>query len=325
MNRRKFVRLIGVTAIWPLTARAQNATLPTIGVLASTRLTDGQIAAFHDGLGETGYVEGRDVSLLFHSAEGNFDRLPGLAADLVNRQVAVIVAMASPLPARAAKAATSTIPIIFAYAGDPVEDNLVTNFNRPEGNVTGATFIGATLSSKRLELLNEIVPGLTDVAILVNPKGGLAEGQVRETEAAVRTTGQRLHVVNAGNSNEIDAAFADIARLNAKGLLVSADAALSNPFVDQIVALAARHRLPAMYANLTFGNAGGLITYGVDARSTWRQAGIYTGRILKGEKPGNLPVVQPTKFDLIVNLKTARALGLTISEAFLVRADKVIE
>jgi len=326
MLRRDFLGGVrGADAAWPVAARAQNARESTIGVLAATPPLGPSLRGFHDGLRETGFVEGRNLKIWFHSADGDFDRLPALAADLVNRQVAVIVAMASPVPARVAKAATSTIPIVFAYGGDPIADNLVSNFNRPEGNVTGATFMSATLTSKRVELLNEVVPGLTDIAILVNPKGTLANSQISETQEAIRRSGQRLHVLKASSASEIDSAFTSIGPTNAKALLVSVDPALAVTFRDQIVALAARYKVPAMYGNLQFGEAGGLIIYGADAAFAWRQAGIYAGRILNGEKPADLPVIQPTKFQLVVNLKTAKALGLTIPETFLVRADEVIE
>ena len=326
MRRRDFLGVV-TTAIgaWPASARAQDARMPTLGVLAAAPPVGPTLKGFHDGLRETGFVEGRNLRILFHSADGDFDRLPAFAADLVRQQVAVIVAMASPVPARIAKAATSTIPIVFAYGGDPIADNLVNNFNRPEGNVTGATFMSATLTSKRVELLNEIMPGLTDIAILVNPKGTLANSQISETQDAAQRRGQRLHVLMASSASEIDSAFASIGATNAKALMVSVDPALAVTFRDQIVALAARYKVPTIYGNLQFGSFGGLITYAADAAPAWRQAGIYAGRILKGEKPADLPVTQPTKFELVVNLKTAKALGLTIPESFLVRADEVIE
>jgi putative ABC transport system substrate-binding protein len=222
-----------------------------------------------------------------------------------------------------AKAATSTIPIVFAYGGDPILDNLVSNFSRPEANVTGATFIGATLSAKRLELLNEIVPGLADIALLVNPKATLAESQIRDTQAAVQRTGQRLHVLNASSADEVETAFAEIGS-NTKALLVSIDPTLGSVFRDQIIALAARYKIPTMHG-VSAVKSGGLSGYGTDGALTWRQAGIYVSRILKGEKPGDLPIIQPTKFELAVNLKAAKALGLNIPESFLLRADEVIE
>ena len=315
----------GAAAAWPLVARAQSARMPVIGLLSSTDLPDAQMSAFRIGLTETGYVEGRNMTILLHSADGDFDRLPALAADLVSRQVAVIVAMNSPVPARVAKAATSTIPIVFAYGGDPIVDNLVSNFSRPEANVTGTTFINATLSAKRLELLNEIVPGLTDIALLVNPKATLAGSQIRDTQAAMQRTGQRLHVLNASSAGEVETAFAEIGSSNAKALLVGIDPTLGAAFRDQIIVLAARYKLPTMHGSLAAVKAGGLIGYGADGALTWRQAGVYAGRILKGEKPADLPIIQPTKFELAVNLKAAKAFGLTIPESFLLRADEVIE
>ena len=324
MQRRDFLGvLVGAAATWPLVAHAQK--MPVIGLLVSTGQLDSLMRALHDGLGEAGYVEGRNLTILLRSADGHFDRLPALAADLVSRKVDVIVATSSPVPARVAKAATSTIPIVFAYGGDPLADDLVSNFNRPEANVTGATFIGASLSAKRLELLNEIMPGLTDIALLVNPKGTLAESQIGDIRAAMEKTGQRLIVLNASTPGEVDSAFAGIGTSNAKALLVGTDPTLGFTFRDQIIALAARYRVPAMYGALASARAGGLIGYGADGLATWRQAGVYAGRILRGERPTDLPVVQPTKFELIVNLKTAKALGLSISESFLLRADEVIE
>jgi putative ABC transport system substrate-binding protein len=265
------------------------------------------------------------MTILRHSADGDFDLLPALAADLVSRQVAVIVALNSPVPARMAKAATRTIPIVFAYGGDPVVDNLVSNFSRPEANVTGTTFIGAMLSAKRLELLNEIVPRLTDIALLVNPKATLAESQIRDTRAAMQKTGQHLHVFNASSAGEVEAAFAEIGSSNAKALLVGTDPTLGAVFRDQIIALAARYRIPTMHGSREAVKSGGLIGYGADNALTWRQAGVYVGRVLKGEKPGDLPIIQPTRFELAVNLKTAKALGLNIPESFLLLADEVIE
>lgn len=326
MKRRALMTLLGgAAATWSLAARAQNARMPIVGLLSSTDLPDAQMGAFRGGLDEAGYIEGRNMTILLYSADGNFDRLPALAADLVNRQVAVIVALNSPVPARVAKAATRTIPIVFAYGGDPIIDNLVSNFSRPEANVTGTTFIGATLSAKRLELLNEIVPRLTDVALLVNPKATLAESQIRDTQAAVQKTGQRLHVLNASSADEVESVFAGIGSSSTKALLVGTDPTLGAVFRDQIIALAARYKIPTMHGSRAAVKAGGLIGYGADSALSWRQAGVYVGRILKGEKPGDLPIIQPTKFELAVNLKTAQALGLTIPEAFLLRADEVIE
>ena len=326
MQRREFIGLVGGAAgTWPFAVEAQITRMPVIGVLSSTNVSDAQMSALRSGLAENGCVEGLNLTILLHSAYGDFDRLPAFAADLVSRQVAVIVAMNSPVPARVAKASTSTIPIVFAYGGDPVADNLVSNISRPEGNVTGATFISATLSAKRLELLNEIVPGLTGIALLVNPKGTLAESQIRDTQAATQKTGQRLHVFNASSADEVDSAFAEIGPSSAQALLVGTDPILGSLLLEQIITLAARYKIPAMHGTLAPVRAGGLISYGAEGTLTWRQAGVYAGRILKGEKPADLPIIQPTKFELVVNLKTAKALGLTIPESFLLRADEVIE
>ena len=324
MRRRDFIYVVsGAAIILPLSAQAQK--MPVIGMLVATSQLEPLMRAFRDGLGEAGYVEDRNLTILLRSADGQYDRLPALAADLVNRQVDVIVATSSPVPARVAKAATSTIPIVFAYGGDPKADELVNNFNRPEANVTGATFIGVSLSAKRLELLNEIAPGLTDIALLVNPKGTLAESQIGDTRAAMQKTGQRMIVLNASTPGEVDTAFVEIGKSNAKALLVGTDPTFGQAFRAQIIALAARYRIPTMYGALASARVGGLIGYGADGAPTWRQAGVYAGRILKGATPADLPVMQPTKFELVVNLKTAKALGMNISEAFLLRADEVIE
>jgi putative tryptophan/tyrosine transport system substrate-binding protein len=325
MKRRDFVTLAGAAAAWPIAGWAQSATVPVIGVLSATNQPDFLVDAFHKGLAEAGYVEGRNLAIVSRSAEDNFDRLAALAADLVGRHVAVIFATGAPVPARAAKALTDTIPIVFAYGGDPVSDNLVSNFNRPGGNVTGATFIGAALSAKRLELLGEILPRLTDVALLVNPKGTLAEIQIRDAEAATQRKGQRLHVVNASSESEIDKAFAAIVQSKVNALMVATDPIFGIALGDRIIALAERHKIPAMYPSPSSSRAGGLIGYGANVADAWRQAGVYVGRILKGEKAADLPIIQPTRFELVVNLKTAKALGLAIPESFLLRADEVIE
>jgi putative ABC transport system substrate-binding protein len=243
---------------------------------------------------------------------------------LVGRQVAVILALGSPVPARTAMAATKTIPIVFAYGGDPVSDKLVASLNRPGGNVTGATFIGTTVASKRLELLREIAPRVTDVALLVNPTNTLAEIQIKDVGVAAQILGQRLHVINAAGENEFEAAFAALRHFNAGALVVGLDPGFARS-ADQLAALAARHKIPAIYANPAYPEAGGLMSYGASILDTWRQAGVYVGRILKGSKPADLPVVQPTKFELVINLTTARALGLDVPAQLLGRADKVIE
>ena len=325
MRRRTFLGLIiAVAAAWPSAGRAQQSAMQVIGLLAATNSNFDQLASIRKGLEDGGYIEGRNLAVIHRSADGRFDRLPALAAELVNSRVAVILATGSPVPAREAKTATSAIPIVFAYGGDPVGDNLVVSFNRPGGNVTGATFMSATLSAKRLELLREINPQMTDVALLVNPKGTLAEIQIKDAEAATRILKLRLHVVNAGSTSEIEAAFATISQLKANALLVSTDPILGSSR-DQIAALSVRYRIPAITSNREYTAAGGLMSYGANLSDTWRQAGVYVAPILKGEKPADLPIMQPTKFETVFNLKTAKALGLDIPSKLLFTADEVIE
>jgi putative ABC transport system substrate-binding protein len=298
--------------------------MPVIGLLTARNLDVDEFRSIQKGLSEGGYVEGRNLAIIYRSANGQFDRLSTLAADLVGSQVSVILAIGGPVPARAAKAATSTIPVVFAYGGDPVGDNLVASFNRPGGNVTGITFIGTTLAAKKLDLLREIAPGVTDVGLLVNPKGTLAEIQIKDAGDATHILGQRLHVVNVGSESEIDAAFATISQMKVGALLVGTDP-IFGLHRDQLVALTARYKIPAIYGLRDYPAVGGLMSYGGSRADTWQQAGAYVGRILKGEKPADLPVVQPTKFELVINLKTAKALGLAVPSGLLVAADEVIE
>jgi putative ABC transport system substrate-binding protein len=324
MRRRDFIAALGgAAAAWPLAARAQQA-MATIGLLTSLDLAEWATKAVRKGLDETGYVEGRNLTIISRSAEGQFDRLPALAADLVNSQVAVILATGSPVPARTAKAATTTIPIVFAYGGDPVADGLVASFNRPGGNVTGATFSGSALVAKRMELLREIVPQ-ANVALLVNPEGTLAEAQVRDATAASQTLGLRLHVLNVSTESELDEAFAEMSRLKVGAFIVSTDPFFGFLGRDRLVTLAARYKIPSIYNARVEVGTGGLASYGANLEDTWRQAGVYIGRILKGEKPSDLPVMQPTRFEMVINLKVAKALGLDISPTLLSRADEVIE
>jgi putative ABC transport system substrate-binding protein len=324
MKRREFITLLGGVAAWPLAAQAQQPALPVVGLLTAAERDDDHLKPILQGLSEEGYVGGRNVTLIYRSADNQFNQLPALAADLVGRQVSVILAIGSPVPARTAMAATKTIPIVFAYGGDPVSDKLVASFNRPGGNVTGATFIGITVTAKRLELLREIAPRVTDVALLVNPDSTLAEIQIRDLGAAAHILGQRLHVVNAGSKGEIDAAFAAISQLKVGALFVGTDP-IFNVHRNQLAALAARYKIPAIYANRDYSVAGGLMSYGGSRADAWHQAGIYAGRILKGEKPADLPVTQPTKFELVINLKAAKALGIKVPPTLLTSADEVIE
>ena len=325
MQRREFMTLLGGAAVtWPLAARAQQQAMTVIGLLTATNLPNTQLKAIQKGLNEGGYVEGRNLAIVYRSADGQFDRLSTLAADLVDSKVSAILAIGSPVPARAAKAATSTIPVVFAYGGDPVSDNLVASFNRPGGNVTGMTFIGTSLTTKKLEFLREIAPGVTDFGLLVNPAGTLAEIQIKDVREAIQRLGQRLHVANVSSGGEIDAAFATMSQLKVGALIVGTDPIFAF-YRDQLAALTARYKIPAIYNVREYCEVGGLMSYGASIANTWYQAGVYIARILKGEKPADLPVMQPTNFELIINLKTAKALGLTVPPQLLARADEVIE
>jgi len=330
MRRREFITLVGgAAAAWPMAAQAQRATMPVIGFLASGSPpleggSDRNLAAFRTGVEEVGFVEGKDVVIDYKWARGQFDRLPTLASELVARPVNVIFAFGTPIPARVAKAATTTIPIVFAYGGDPVADGLVTSLNRPGGNVTGATFITAALAAKRLELLRELVPNVDTIGVLVNPKNQLADTQLRDVDAASRSLGQPVYIAYASSENEFGAAFAALVRQGVRALLLGTDTIFFNRR-DQLIALAASHRIPAIYTFREYVQDGGLASYGAIQTETIRQAGIYVGRILKGASPGDLPVVQPTKFELVINLKTAKSLGLDIPPTLLARADEVIE
>jgi ABC-type uncharacterized transport system substrate-binding protein len=327
MNRRAFISLLGAIAPFPLAARAQQGAMPVIGFLgsASPDLWADRLHAFRQGLSETGYVEDRNVAIQYRWAQDQFDRLPSLAADLVRRSVTVITTSGGTPPALAAKAATTTIPIVFVTGGDPVQVGLVASLARPGGNLTGVTSLNAEVGPKRLELLHEMVPTATAFATLVNPANPRnAETQTRDLHAAARTLGLELHVLQASAERDLDAAFAALAELRAGGLVIGTDAFFIARS-EQLAALALRHAMPTIFQFRGFAAAGGLMSYGGSFTDTFHKAGLYTGRILKGEKPADLPVQQATKLELILNLKTGRALGLTVPLPLLARADEVIE
>jgi putative ABC transport system substrate-binding protein len=326
IGRRDFITLLGGAATWPVAAPAQQPAIPVVGFLgtASAGPFAHLVAGFRRGLQETGFVEGRNVAIEYRWAEGQYDRVPALAADLVRRQVAVIVTVGGETSAAAAKAATPTIPIVFNVGGDPVKLGLVTSLARPGGNATGVNIFTTELVEKRLGLLHDLVPAATTLAVLSNPNFGAAVGNIRESEAAARAIGKEVVIFNASSDNEIETAFVNIVQARPGALLVLAD-----PFFNSrrglIVALTARHAIPAIYEWREYAEAGGLISYGTSLVEAYRQQGIYVGRILKGERPADLPIVQLSKFELIINLNAARALGLAIPPGVLAIADEVIE
>jgi len=323
MRRREFVGLVGGAAMLPLAAGAQQRpAMPVIGFLSAGPPVASYVAGFRKGVNELGYSEGLNLAIEFHITE-QYDRLPALAAELVRRRVAVIFATAVEA-AQAAKAATTTIPIVFTNGADPVEIGLVASLARPGGNVTGVTFLAAEMTPKRLELLRELLPQATTIAFLVNPANSQTDLIIRTMQAAARGVGQKILVLSASTASEIDAAFASLVEQMAGGLLVENDAFFATRR-DQLVALAARHRTPSVYFNPAFTAAGGLMSYTDDRVESFRQAGLYVGRILKGEKPADLPVLQPTKFEFAINLKAAKALGIEFPQSFHLRADTVIE
>ena len=326
MRRREFIALLGGAVAWPLAALAQRPVLPVIGYLSSgvPGLFRDRASVFLQGLAESGYVEGRNVAIEYRWAEGHYDRLPALAADLVHHPVNVIVTPDSIVTARAAKAATATIPIVFGIGADPVESGLVASLNRPGGNLTGAARLSSDLEPKRLELLHQLVPAASTIALLINPNNPGALPLTKELQAAARTLGLSLLVVQASTDRDLDAAFETMARLRAEGLLISPD----SYFIQQsgrLAALALGQAIPAMFQYREFAAAGGLISYAGSRTESSRLVGVYAGRILKGEKPGDLPVQRSSTVELIVNLKTARALGISVPRSVLAGADEVIE
>ena len=325
MRRREFIRLIGGAAAWPLAARAQTA-IPTIGFINadSPKGHAQELSAFLKGLNEAGYVEGHNVAIEYRWAEGQNDRLPAMAADLVRRKVAVIAATSTPA-ALAAKAATTTIPVVFETGGDPIQLGLVASLSRPGGNVTGVTQANSEIAPKRLELMHELLPTARTMALLVNPsEPSIAEPTAKDVLAAARTLGLELYVVNASSEADFDGVFAKLSQLQVGGLVI-----VAGPFFsghrERLGALTLRHAVPAIFQNRAFTTAGGLVSYGSDIRDAYRLAGIYTGRILKGDKPADLPVQQATKIELYINLKTAKALGISIPLPLSGRADELIE
>jgi putative ABC transport system substrate-binding protein len=328
MNRRKFITLLGgAAAAWPLTSRAQRPAVPVVGFLGteSLDLYAERLRAFHQGLREMGFVEGRNVAFEYRWAEGEYGRFPTLLADLVSRKVSVIAAVGGTPPALAAKAATATIPIVFVTAGDPIAAGLVSSLSRPGGNITGATSLAVELGQKQLEVLTELVPAATIIALLVNPANpSNADTLSRELQAAARIRGVGLHVLHASTESDLDTVFATLPRLRAGALVIGSDP-FFNSHPQQLVALAARHAVPTMYPFREYAMVGGLVSYGDSFTDVYRLVGAYAGRILKGEKPADLPVQQSSKVELFINLKTAKALDLTVPLTLRVRADELIE
>ena len=327
MRRREFITLVvgGTAVAWPFVARAQHSPLPVIGLIHSGSAPQNThtIAGFHDGLGETGYVAGQNVRIEYRWADGQFDRLPALAADLVGRGVAVLAAFAPPT-ALAAKSATATIPIVFFIGGDPVKLGLVASFSKPGGNITGVGGLSIDLVPKRLELLREMVPKADSIAFLVNSSNPTAETQIQSMQEATRALGLRLDIYRATSEHELNAAFAKISQTQAGSLVVGADSFFIT-LRDKIVAQAAHYVIPATYETRESVVAGGLMSYAPNFRDAYRQVGVYVGRILKGERPADLPILQPTKFELVINLKTAKTLGLDVPLSLQQRADEIIE
>jgi putative ABC transport system substrate-binding protein len=326
MRRRTFIAALAGTAAWPLVARAQQSGMPVIGFLSSRSPGEAArfVAAFRQGVAESGFAEGQNVALTFRWAEGQYDRLPQLAADLVRRQVSVIATSGGPVSALAAKAATSDIPIVFAGISEPVRFGVVTSLSRPEGNITGVSIFTSELTAKRLALLHELVPRATSIAVLVNPKGPVPAVLLHDTHEAAPALGLQVSIVTATTESELDEALASIAGHGFDAFMV-----MPNPFLDghrrQLVAFSTRNALPAVFAWREFVEAGGLMSYGTNLADSYRQAGVYVGRILKGERPSDLPIALPTKFEFLINIATAKTLGLVVPPGLLATADEVIE
>jgi putative ABC transport system substrate-binding protein len=326
MRRREFITLVGgAAAAWPLAVRAQQA-MPVIGFLRSISIERSAhlVTAFRQGLKEAGYIEGQNVAIEYRSAEGQYDQLAALATDLVRRRVNIIVATGGSAPAQAAKAATSAIPIVFTGGGDPVRDGLVASLNQPGGNLTGISLLTTDIGSKRVGLLRELIPNAATIALLLNPKSPEVGPHLQDVQRAASSLGQQIRVLNAANEEEIDSAFAAMARERPDALLLDPDPFLGSRR-EQIVTLANYHRIPALYDSRELAEAGGLASYGPSHTEPYRLVGIYTGRILKGAKPADLPVIQSTKFELVINLRTAKRIGLEIPPTLLARVDEVIE
>jgi putative tryptophan/tyrosine transport system substrate-binding protein len=325
MRRREFISLLGSAATWPFAARAQQSAMPVIGFMHDSTLKASAVilAAYRQGLSEAGYIEDHNVQIEYRWAEGHYDRLPAMAADLVRRQVTVLAATTTPA-ALAAKAATAVLPIVFETAGDPVTLGLVASLNRPGGNVTGVTQLSSELVSKRLGLLHDLIPTATVVGFLVNPADPRTETQLRDMQEAARVLGLQIHPLNASTEAEIDAAFAALVQLQA-GALIVGTGDLFTRRRELLVALAARQRVPVMYQYREFVAAGGLMSYGASLTDSYHLVGVYTGRVLKGEKPADLPVMQASKFELVINMKTAQALGLEVPLGLSAGADELIE
>ena len=327
MRRRELITIFaGAAGMWPLDARSQQSAIPVIGFLSggSPNAYVGRVAGFRKGLNEWGYIDGQNVAIEFHWAQGQYDRLPVLAGDLVRQDVAVIVSSGGDAAAIAAQAATSSITIVAVSGTDSAKAGLIASFNRPGGNVTGASFVATELETKRLQILCDLVPTAAVIGILINPTNPAAESRLNDMQMAARTLERSIHILSASSESDLETAFATLVQQRAGALLVSTDSFLTSQR-ERLVALAARHALPTIYAWREFVEAGGLVSYGPVINEVYRQVGIYTGRILKGEKPADLPFLRPTKFELVINLKTAAVLGLTIPRLTLSRADELIE